>query len=319
MADNVPLSDAQYEEFSEEWERQEYYRIRARSRAQSRHDATSRPQATASRTVGGGDFCSEEDVDSPAIWGSGPSILWSKGEGMMIAGHQGLGKTTIAQQLMLYRTGIRKGLLLDMPVEEGTGRCVYLAMDRPRQAARSLRRMVTEDEYPLLNERIVVWKGPLPVNVLSSPPVFADFLLKICPDVSTVFINSVEDLAPGLSDDPVGSGINLAWQEVIAQEIELLPLHHQRKAASGQERGNELDDIYGSTWITSGMGSIFCLAGEPGAVEVEMIHRKFPSEPVTGLMLEHNHSAGTIRRVKAEITVLDVLTGRVHVQPGTSR
>ena len=67
------------------------------------------------------------------------------------------------------------------------------------------------------------------------------------------------------------------------------------------------------------MGSIFCLAGEPGAVEVEMIHRKFPSEPVTGLMLEHNHSAGTIRRVRLRLPYSMLFTGRVHVQPGTSR
>ena len=36
-------------------------------------------------------------------------MLWAEGEGIMITGHQGAGKTTVAQQLVLHRIGLRAG------------------------------------------------------------------------------------------------------------------------------------------------------------------------------------------------------------------
>ena len=43
----------------------------------------------------------------PALWGVGESVLWAAGEPLKIVGHQGVGKTTIAQQLALHRLGLR--------------------------------------------------------------------------------------------------------------------------------------------------------------------------------------------------------------------
>ena len=49
-------------------------------------------------------------------------------------------------------------------------------MDRPRQAARSFRRMVTDDQRDELNERLLVWKGPPPQDLARYPAL----LLELC-------------------------------------------------------------------------------------------------------------------------------------------
>jgi DNA-binding NtrC family response regulator len=36
-------------------------------------------------------------------------VLWAEGEGIMITGHQGVGKTIVAQQVVLHRIGLRAG------------------------------------------------------------------------------------------------------------------------------------------------------------------------------------------------------------------
>ena len=102
----------------------------------------------------------------------------------------------------------------------------------------------------------------------------------------------MKDFAPGISDDKVGSAINLSWQEVIARDIQLMLLHHERKAANGVKRVHSLDDVYGSTWLTSGLGSVIVLEGDPGDPTVELRHLKQPAEPVGPLTLGHEHSVG---------------------------
>ena len=69
-------------------------------------------------------------------------------------------------------------------------------------------------------------------------------------------------------------------------------LHHERKAANGVKRVHSLDDVYGSTWLTSGLGSVIVLDGDPGDPTVELRHLKQPAEPVGPLTLRHDHSVG---------------------------
>jgi DNA-binding NtrC family response regulator len=69
-----------------------------------------RQQETAERLVRtrlGGDFILDEPEIIPAIWCQGERVLWAEGEGIMITGHQGVGKTIVAQQLVLHRIGLR--------------------------------------------------------------------------------------------------------------------------------------------------------------------------------------------------------------------
>jgi hypothetical protein len=259
------------------------------------------------RLLAGGDFVLDEPNTIPAVWGDGERMLWSEGEGVMITGHQGVGKTTIGQQLVLHRMGLRTGGFLGLPVAKTLTPLLYLAMDRPRQAARSFRRMIAESDRQLLNQQLVIWRGPLPIDMLLDKDQLADFAEKICPGVGTIIADSVKDFAPGISDDKVGSAINLSWQEVIARDIQLMLLHHERKAANGAKRVHSLDDVYGSTWLTSGLGSVIVLEGEPGDPTVELRHLKQPAEPVGPLTLRHDHTLGVTVVFDDQPDLLDFL------------
>lgn len=249
---------------------------------------------TADRRVTG-EAIFDEPEDTPCLWGSGDQILWSCGEAVMLASQQGVGKTTIAQQLILHLIGVRSDDFLGHPVRRlpEESKVLYLALDRPHQAMRSLRRMVDKSALDVLRERLVIWRGPLPFNILASTTGFADFVQEQCPGCAVVVVDSVKDLAPGISKDEVGAALNLAWQEVIARDIDMMLLHHERKASNGEHRHHKLDDIYGSTWLTSGLGSVFALEGEPGDGNIEMKHLKQPVMEVGPLSVRHNHATGT--------------------------
>lgn len=253
--------------------------------------ASKMDEARTRMVVPGGAFILDEPEEVPALWGFGHEVLWAEGEGFMIAGHQGLGKTTIAQQLVLAMIGVRGDSFLGLPVKQIEGRVLYLAMDRPRQAARSFRRMVAEDARAALDERLTIWKGPLPVDPTITG-AFAEWAQEVCPGCAVIVVDSVKDLAPGVNGDEVGSAINIAWQSVIAEGIELLLLHHQRKASNSSTRETTLDSVYGSTWLTSGLGSVALLEGQPGSDEVTLHHAKQPGDVVGPLDIIHDHPLG---------------------------
>jgi hypothetical protein len=72
------------------------------------------------------------------------------------------------------------------------------------------------------------------------------------------------------------------------------PLHHQRKGQNGT-KPKTLEDVFGSTWITAGAGSVLLRWGQPGDHIVELIHLKQPAAPIGPLKIEHDHDAGTSR------------------------
>ena len=76
----------------------------------------------------------------------------------------------------------------------------------------------------------------------------------------TVVVDSLKDAAIGLTDDVVGAGWNRARQAAIVAGVQLVELHHSRKLAQGATAGQpSIDDVYGSTWLTSGTGSVILL------------------------------------------------------------
>jgi hypothetical protein len=240
----------------------------------------------------GGQFILDTDPVPTPLWGDGEQVLWADGESLIIAGAQGLGKTTLAQQLALGWAGFPKyGELLGFPIEPGR-RLLYLAMDRPQQAARSFRRMVTEDQRAELDDRIVVWRGPPPTDLARHP----ELLLQLC-DLAyadAVILDSLKDAAIPLSDDEVGAGYNLARQLACARGVQLIELHHLRKAPFAARKDHQLavDDLYGSTWITSGAGSVVLLMGKPGDPIVKMRHLKQPAIEVGPFSILHNDLTG---------------------------
>lgn len=242
--------------------------------------------------VPGDVFILDAPVDVPAVWGvSGDGrVLWPEGEPLMIVGPDGAGKTTLMEQLVLARLGLRRELL-GFPVQPAAGKVLYLAADRPRQAQRSFRRMVSERDRKVLHERLVFWPGPLPFRITDDPRLLAGFAK--AQGAGTVFVDSLKDVALGLTTDEVGAAVNMAHQEAIAAGVELCVAHHQRKEQNGAGKPKHLADVYGSRWLTAGCGSVLLVwADEPGDPIVELSHLKPAADVVGPLTLRHDHAHG---------------------------
>lgn len=241
------------------------------------------------RALPGGDAILDQPEEVPAVWGHGSEVLWSEGEPAMIAAPPGVGKTTLGQQVVLGLIGLRSHVL-GYPVADTGARVLYLAMDRPRQIRRSFRRMVTEDDRAVLNDRLVIREGPPPGDLASDATLIVQ--LARASSATVVVIDSLKDAAVKLTDDETGGKVNRAIQVAIAAGIEVLVLHHQRKGQGG-EKPKKLEDVYGSVWITAGMGSVILLWGAAGEPIVELIHLKQPADEVGPLKIEHDHAIGS--------------------------
>ncbi|MBN7300447.1 AAA family ATPase [Mycobacteroides abscessus subsp. bolletii] len=241
------------------------------------------------RYIDGGSFVLDIPDTTPAVWGRGDDVLWAEGEGAMIAGPQGVGKTTLAG--LLVRGLLVGGDVLGYPVKGGY-RVLYLAMDRPRQIARALRRQLGDLDREVLAEKLVVWQGPPLSDLAKQPQLLLDMAFTIRANV--VVVDSLKDAAIGLSNDEVGAGWNRARQALIAHGGQILELHHTRKSTPGGDSSSAVDMIYGSTWLTSGLGSIIHLSGEPGDPIVKLRHLKQPANDVGPLEILHDGSAGSM-------------------------
>ena len=166
-----------------------------------------------------------------------------------------------------------------------------------------MRRMVSDDQGDALAESLTVWEGPPPLNLVRDPEALAEWVSEA--DVSDLYIDSLKDIAGPWSSDDVGSAYNRAIAGVVALGVEVVSNHHQRKASSENRKPSRLEDVYGSVWITSGAGSVFCVWGQAGDPIVELIHLKQPAEEVGPLDLEHDHELGrTTRRERPDAWTL---------------
>lgn len=239
--------------------------------------------------VPGGTFVLDVPETPPAVWGRDGDVLWAEGEALMIAGPQGAGKTTLAFQVIRARLGLQ-GEVLGLPVVPGGGRVLYLAMDRPAQAQRAAARLFAKDDRAILDQRLIVWKGPPPMDFAKN----SDVLTTMCREAGadTVVLDSLKDAAVGLSDDLVGASYNRARQVAIASGVQVLELHHPRKAGANGGEPTTIADIYGSTWLTSGCGSVISLYGAAGDPIVSFRHLKQPMNEVGPFKVAHDHAAG---------------------------
>lgn len=262
---------------------------------------------TSLRYTPGGSFILDTPADPIPLWGRGQAVLWAEGEALTIVGGQGVGKTTLAQQIALGRCGFDEyAEVLGFPVEANTwGVTCYLAMDRPRQAARSFRRMVGESWRDQLDQRLHVWEGPPVFDIAKNPSTLVEYAKNV--NAETLIVDSLKDAALGLSDDEVGGGWNRARQLALRNGVQIIELHHNRKTLSGAKATHpSIDDVYGSTWITSGAGSVLLLAGAPGDPVVSAHHLKQPAEEVGPLKVLHDHTTGR-SSVWEQVDLLDVV------------
>ena len=251
-------------------------------------------------------FVLDDPADLEPLWGSGDEVLWAAGEPTHIVGPTGVGKTTVALQVLAGRLGLYSEVL-GLPVAPSEGKVLYLAMDRPRQIRRAMRRLFNEEQRELLEKRLVVWEGPLPGDLGKNPGV----LLSVAEEAgaSDIFIDSLKDAAVKITDDEVGGNLNRAMQFAIRDGYQVFGLHHQRKGQGGS-KPNTLEDVYGSTWITAGAGSVILLWGSAGDPLVEVMHLKQPAGEVGPMKIEHDHHKGRSSVFRGLVDALVVLRSR---------
>lgn len=236
----------------------------------------------------GGSYFQDVPANPPAVWGTGSEVLWAEGESLIIAAPQGVGKTTLAHQVIRARIGLQDSVL-GYPVAPGK-RVLLLAMDRPSQTRRAGHRIFAYDDPAVLNDRLVVWEGPPPFDLAQQPTILAAMCAQAGAD--TVVLDSLKDAAVGLSDDQVGAGYNRARQLALREGVQVLELHHVVKRGANGAAPNTIADIYGSVWITSGAGSVMLLWGEAGDPVVNLRHLKQPMDEIGPLHLTHDHPRG---------------------------
>lgn len=223
------------------------------------------------------------------VWGRGDSVLWSAGEALMLAGGPGLGKTTLAGQLVRARIGWQP-TVLDLPVAEGR-HVLYLMMDRPQQIARRLLQQFGTAELDLLDKRLTLGVGPPPQDLARFPDLLPELCARAGAD--TVVVDSLKDAAIGLTEDEVAAGYNRARQLAITAGVQVLELHHLVKRGGDGKAPTTLADVYGSAWLTAGAGSVLLLTGDAGDPIIKASHLKQPLEPWGPAELSHDHTRGT--------------------------
>lgn len=253
-------------------------------------------------TVDGATFVLDQPADIPVIWGDGKRVLWPEGEALMIAGGQGLGKTTLAGQLVRGLLGLDP-VVLGLPITGSGELILYLAMDRPRQIAKSFARQFTGADREILRARVAVRPGPPHADLAKNP----DLLLRMATDLGAgiLIVDSLKDAAIGLSDDEVGAGYNRARQHVLNAGRQICDLHHVTKTSA-----DTINDIYGSTWLTSGCGSVILLTGQPGDPVIGFRHVKPPMEEVGPFRLSHNQIRGQLT-IEHEVDLVEMAGDRL--------
>ncbi len=252
--------------------------------------------------IDGANWMFDADDTVVELWGQGDEILWAEGEALLLAGGQGLGKSTLAGQLVRAQLGLQT-TVLDLPVMPVGKPILYLAMDRPRQLRRSMRRQFNEEERAAISGRLLIRPGPPIMDMAIDPTLLARMAEAV--GAGVVYVDSLKDAAVGLSTDEVGAMYNRARQGVLALGINLCELHHVKKSPSTETSSGGVADVYGSTWLTSGAGSIITLSGEPGDLEVRFRHVKSPANEVGPwkIHLDPDKGAFSVRHIDLLVSV----------------
>ncbi len=122
----------------------------------------------------------------------------------------------------------------------------------------------------------------------------------------------MKDLASKLSDEDAGSALHSAWQTCVEHGVDVLALHHPRKAQGDNKKPKTLADVYGSRWLTAGCGSVILLWGEAGDPVVELEHLKQPADVVGPMKVLHDNHKGTTEVFESNdvVAVVRILGGR---------
>jgi replicative DNA helicase len=303
MDEYVPIARTEFGDLDDEWDIPNLHA--GASALDGDHRIGEREQPAADRYLEGGSFVLDAPATPAAVWGDEDRVIWAQGEAFLIVGPPGVGKTTLSSQLILAGVGLLDDVL-GLPVRRFT-RVLYLAMDRAPQIRRVFRRLVDEADRLTLDDRLTVWTGPPPRDFARYPETLTEMCRHAHADA--VWLDSVKDAARNLSDDDTGSGLNNALQSALAAGFEVGGNHHQRKGQGGN-KPKTLEDVYGSTWITAGAGSVVLLWGSAGDPIVDWTHLKQPAAEVGPWKVDHNHLTGRSDVYRGQADPLKVLNNR---------
>lgn len=234
--------------------------------------------------------------ESPeVIWGKDHMIGWAKGQGTMLAGPTGLGKTTFAHNVLTRMMGLDESEFLGMPVTPTDAPILYLAMDRPIQTRQAFRRLVPDAPAAraLVKDKLRMWAAPFPFRLLDDPAYMARWIQEQVPGCKTVVFDSVKDMTPGVSEEASGAAVQIAWQELVAMGVDFLALHHFKKPQSADTKAS-ISQVYGSTWLTAGLGSVLTIDGKIGEGNVVFQQHKTVMEQIPELHCIHHYKTGVI-------------------------
>ena len=253
-----------------------------------------------------------EDAVLPALWGPEETPLWMPGESLMIAGPSGVGKSTLAQELVAARIGLLDGVL-GYPVEDDGGRVLYLSMDRAWQVKRMLRRVL---DYPVTRKRLVVREGRIPVALTDER--YTDWLLEQAQMVgaTTVVLDSLKNVVLKPSDEGLANTYDSTRQTLVNARINLIEIHHTRKRGTeGRTQRGVQDDVYGSFSLVAGAGSVLVLTPdkEEGSVWLQQVKSLAGAYRPTKLTLDGE--AGRFSLTAASETLDARITG-MFLLPG---
>ncbi|MCB0951036.1 MAG: AAA family ATPase [Mycobacterium sp.] len=268
--------------------------LEAGKREADRIAASRQMAAEGGEAMDGLEFLMSRPEHTP-LWGVGDELLWARGQGLMICGPQGVGKSTVAQQLVFARMGLRSASLFGCPVAQDDRPVLYLAMDRPDQIQESMRRMLdtsSEEVATKIKRQLIVWPRQPPFKADLDPDRFAQWVAEVGREPGVVVFDSVKDMLTSVVTDEAGLAFNTTLQRILANGTDTLGNHHQRKAVIGNPRPDKLADVYGSGWITAGQGSVVLLWGDAGARSVELRHLKPIRAPVGPLAVNYDHASG---------------------------
>jgi hypothetical protein len=169
-----------------------------------------------------------------------------------------------------------------------------------------MRQQFTESELRHLvgTGRLVVGNGPPPQDLAKHPELLPELCRKAGAD--TLVVDSLKDAAVGLTDDEVGAGYNRARQLAVTAGVQVLELHHLVKRGADGKPPQTLADVYGSAWLTAGVGSVLLLHGDAGDPIVRAVHLKQPAEPWGPAELAHDHRTG-VTTVHGRVELLELL------------
>ncbi|CAN5874013.1 hypothetical protein BH23ACT5_BH23ACT5_09920 [soil metagenome] len=244
--------------------------------------------------VPGGTWALDVPDRVPAVWGHGNEVAWSRLEPALIVGADGTGKTVVAFNIAVRLAGLVTEPLLGLPVLPRK-RVLYLAQDRPRQAQRALRRMLGTMDRDPLNDALTVIDWPID-TVERNPEVLVE--LATANDADTVIVDSLKDITEELSSEATGASLKRAFALCVTESVDVLGLHHDRKAQDSKRRLLKLSDVYGSRLITAGCGSVLALNGVSGDPVIELRHLKQVVEEVGPMSISFNFDTGEVSAVE---------------------